>query len=236
MNYLMAKKLALSAGGWWVSSSCLAAYRFKGAASQSDAVHDMSGNGYDLTVNGSAPWSASRGFNLSGSSRYLTNTTLNNRTIRTIIIRYSDLDADNGQTSITMSHPNTSAGLLGRSHFRCFYNGSWTNYGSAGASFLSNTSGTSPLTYRESSSTTPTSGILGASSSVLYLNGSSWGSNGRSRGHDDGISNVGGWSSGSITVGGTETGSGFYAITAAFYSTVLTAAEHALIAANMSKF
>lgn len=234
MKYLELKKRAISGGGWWVSSSCLAAYRFRGAASAADALLDMSGNGYHLTRGGSAPWTANGGFNLNASNRYLNNSSLNGKTIRTIIIRYSGLTS--GAGTVTFSHPNSSAGLLGRTWLWTFENGATTHWDSEHASWLTDTNTSSPMEYRESNANAPASGILGGSASRLYLDGSSWSSSSKSRTHDAGSGNRGGWH-GDYTIGRSDGATkAFHALAAAFYSEVLSAEEHALIAANMALF
>jgi len=234
MNYLTEKKLALSGGGWWVHSSCLAAYAFAGASDADEALKDLSGNHYNLTAYGSPSWSKTSGYRLNNTSRYLNNSTLNGKSIKTIIIRYSGLPSDNGNTW-TLSRPNTSSGLLARTHLWVFYNGQTIYYGSAHGSFLSSSNGSSPLTYRESNSDSPASGVLGGDSSHLYLNGSSWGSSGKSRTHD-GLDNCEGGYAKIATLGGREEYDGVYMQAAAFYSEVLPATVHKLIADNMLKF
>jgi len=238
MKYLEMKKRAISSGGWWVDSSCLAAYRFKGANNSSAALLDMTGHGYHLTNVGGTSWSADSGFNLNHSGRYLTNSTLNGLGILTIIIRFMNLTAvavPIGDTyTIQFSRPNSTSGLLGRFQINITANTETTHYDSGHTAWLSDTNSTSPMVYRESNADTPTSGILGGSSNYLYLNGARWASTNRSRNHDP--NGAGGWN-GVATIGRAHGSNGkFNALAAAFYSARLTEATHALIAANMMQF
>ena len=87
------------------ASNCLAAYRFKGAASESAALTDLTGHGYTLTKNGPS-WSSSTGFWIDpsiGSGSYQYNVTLYNNTlctknIQTVIFRYGNFNTE-------MMHP-----------------------------------------------------------------------------------------------------------------------------------
>ncbi len=86
---------------WWcptgvAASNVLAAYRFKGAASESAATTDLTGHGYTLSKggNGGSPsWSAANGFYITNTSIWwqrLTNDTLVTKAIRSFVIRYAN--------------------------------------------------------------------------------------------------------------------------------------------------
>lgn len=115
MNYLDWKKRAflVGSGAWFLpsglsSENCLAAYQFKGASSEANALMDLSEYGHNLTKGSqttsigssySVPgtftptWSASSGFVFAsaygGMQGYLNNSTLNQQNIRAIVVRYS---------------------------------------------------------------------------------------------------------------------------------------------------
>lgn len=87
---------------WWLPSgvaaaNCLAAYQFKGAASEAAARTDLTGHGYTLSKWDSLSWSSANGFErVSGNSR-LSNTTLCSKNIRSFAIKYSNhVPANNG--------------------------------------------------------------------------------------------------------------------------------------------
>lgn len=239
MNYLQEKKKALSSGGWWVDSSCLAAFRFKGAATQVDALHDMSGNGYDLTAEGSPSWSTANGFTLNTNSRYLSNSSLNTKAIKTIIVRYSDLTSDENK-SLYFAAPggsNNDAILMARISFQYFQNGSWTDKNSNYAAFLKRWKGytDSPLEYRRGSSKLPSSGVFGGSGSGLYLNGVSHSSSNQSQAFES-ISSTGFLSAANRRTVGPGMNGGCKVLGIAFYGAVLSAAVHKLIYDNMIRF
>ena len=87
---------------WWCptgvsTSSVLAAYRFKGAASESAALTDLSGHGYTLAKgpnsSGTPLWSAANGFYVADSGIWwqrLTNTTLVTQDIQSLVVRYAN--------------------------------------------------------------------------------------------------------------------------------------------------
>ncbi len=100
---------------WWLpigvaASNCLAAYRFKGVASESAAKTDLTGHGYTLTKNGPS-WSSSTGFWIDpsiGGGAYQYNVTLYNnvlcrQNIQTVVFRYANFATD-------MMHPVMQAG------------------------------------------------------------------------------------------------------------------------------
>lgn len=111
-SYLEWKKRAIvmGSGGWWLPPNfdpddCLAAYQFKGAGSESAALTDLTGHGYELTKNDPdrlMDFDNSAGFvwarNGWRSSRYLHNAVLTkdlhgfeSTEIQSYIIRYASL-------------------------------------------------------------------------------------------------------------------------------------------------
>lgn len=97
---------------WWLpsglsASDCLAAYQFKGVASESAAKTDLTGHGYTLTKNGPS-WSSAKGFWIDPNANYPYNITLYNnelcrKNIQTVVFRYANFN--NG-----MMHPVMHAG------------------------------------------------------------------------------------------------------------------------------
>ena len=87
---------------WWIPSgisatNVIAAYRFKGASSETEARTDLSGHGYTLSKANSPVWTSANGFDMSHANAYLSNSTLNSlTTIKTIIIRFAGLPTTNG--------------------------------------------------------------------------------------------------------------------------------------------
>ena len=85
---------------WWIpsagfaTSNCIAAYRFKGAASQAAALTDLTGHGYTLRNNGGASWSSANGFYITNGVSYaynvaLTSDNLNRQNVQAMVICYS---------------------------------------------------------------------------------------------------------------------------------------------------
>ena len=130
-TYLMIKRDAMlaSSGLFWLPSgvsadNVLAAYQFKGVASESDALKDLSGHGRTLTkasetVNGTTytpTWSASYGFAFSqayqGKSGYLDNQTLNGLDIKCAVVRFSNLSLGNRGYLITAGGSSGTAQLM----------------------------------------------------------------------------------------------------------------------------
>jgi len=94
MNYFTVRRdSAGSSDNFW-GDDCIAAYRFKGAESEEQSRVDLTGHGYDLTRQNNPTWDAENGAYLKNG--WLSNTDLNALdTVRTIVIRYSELDDTN---------------------------------------------------------------------------------------------------------------------------------------------
>lgn len=130
-DYLRQKRDAiLSASGvFWLPSGfsladVLAAYQFKGVASEDDAKMDLSGNGRNLTKHtqsGNTPeWSASYGWKFvaayQGASGYLDNSALDSLTIKSAVIRFSNVTQDYDRTYLITAGGSTGyAQIMARS-------------------------------------------------------------------------------------------------------------------------
>lgn len=236
MRFLEEKRRALMSSNWWVAPSCIAAYRFIGASSRDDSLRDWTGHGHTLTYN-NTQWSASGGWNINGSSDWLNNTSLNGKAIKTIIIRYSNLSRQSGNTTFFASPggSNNDAWLCAQYAFNYYANGEWLGDNSTYPAFVTSFKGleTSPITARRASSTLPTSGVFGGASNALYLGGSVLSSSNRSRSFEA-LSNQN-ISHDKHTIWAGSHGS-FRALAAAFYSDTLTAILHQLVYQNMMQF
>lgn len=190
-DYLRKKRdaLLMASGLFWLPSgmsqaNVISAYQFKGVSSESDALTDITGHGYNLTkssqtYNGntySPTWSGSNGFTFAevyqGLCGYLDNSSLDNQDIKCAVIRFSNLTLDNRGYLITAGGSAGTAQLMAA----CTY-GDINGIQFKGAGFASiwgNASGT-PKGHWDYSSSVVTSGVLGVNfggSGALYKDGS----------------------------------------------------------------
>ena len=91
-------KRAAAGGGWWdlngTITSCVAAYQPKGAASYAASLTDLSGNGNTLTeFSGTPGWTSGGGWTFARYLNTLITPTIN-LTNPSVIIRYSDIQAN----------------------------------------------------------------------------------------------------------------------------------------------
>ena len=77
------------------AANCLAAYQFKGATSETEALTDRTGHGYTLTKSGSPSW-ASAGFTIPAYGG-LNNTTLRDKSPVTVIARFDNFNPAKNQ-------------------------------------------------------------------------------------------------------------------------------------------
>lgn len=117
-KYLEWKKKALlmGTGQWWKPSGmadtdCYAAYQFRHAIDQNDAIRDLTGHGYDLKPSGTfTPGVGFRG-------GWLRNTALTNQNVMAIVIRYENASGND----VWLSRVNA--------HFGVTYQYSWPHGG-----------------------------------------------------------------------------------------------------------
>ena len=191
-DYLRKKRdaLLMASGQFWLPSgmsqaNVLAAYIFKGVASESDALKDITGNGYNLTkssqtYNGntySPTWSASNSFTFSevyqGLCGYLNNASLNTQDIKCMVVRFSDLSLDNRGYLITAGGSAGTAQLMAA----CTYSDeNGIQFKGAGfASIWGVANAGTPRGHWDYADSVVTSGVLGlncGSSGALYKDGS----------------------------------------------------------------
>ena len=168
---------------WWCpngisTSDVLAAYLFKGKSSDTEALKDVTGHGYNLTKvteNGHTPTlSSANGYyfdevwgTLSG---YLNNDSLNGKTIKCIIVRYSGLTRTERGFLIGACGSNGKAQVYAASG--SYKNGEhYVNYGTPGFVTVWGGNNVGTIKYRNG---TMTSGTLccNLDSGVMYVNGS----------------------------------------------------------------
>ena len=262
-NYLLQKRDALlsALSLFWLpsgmsSADVLAAYQFKGVSSESVALKDMSGNGRTLTKGSQTysgttytpSWSSSDGFTFDavygGNSGYLDNSTLDGQNIQCAIVRFSGLSQTNRGCLVTAGGSSGCAQLMAS----CTYFTD-TVVNRSGAGYVQTwgvySSGT-PLGHWRYTTTTMTSGVLGANfgtSDGLYSNGT------KVTATDSGSANtyLGSNTSEitqSYTFGNTHASisdlnnaiwAGKKIIAAAFYSRALSASEHKEVAERMAQ-
>lgn len=192
MNYFTVRRDsgAGSSDEWW-GDDCIAAYRFKGAESEAQSRVDLTGHGYDLTRQNNPTWDAENGAYLKNG--WLSNSDLNALdTVRTIVIRYSELDDTNyaflpfSQIKGTNGY-NVTKDLFVYGRFRLHYakNGveKWneSNFPAILSSYIPASydwvEGAGKLSYYLGDQKLNSSGVLGASISDsrkcrMYYNGS----------------------------------------------------------------
>ena len=173
---------------WW-GDNCIAAFRFKGAASASAARTDLTGNGYNLGRQNNPEWDAAKGYHLfldGGTHNYLSNSDLNALdTVQTIIIRYSGLPGTS-KVFLPFSQIKGTTPAYDVTKDMFVYARFCMNYVKAGAqkelrtnfpaifrSWISNqySPDYGKLSYRIADAKLPSSGVLGATRTNLFLNG-----------------------------------------------------------------
>ena len=220
------------------TANCLAAYQFKGAASETQALKDLTGHGYTLTkyTNTSgkiaAKWSATKGFYTDDDKGYwnvLKNPTLGSQNIKSIVVRYAGLDQSK-TNGLCVASPKGSSG----------YAVLWAD--GANRSVSENFPGTSsgwtdnPIIKKSSSKILWANAKLDASGTVgmtlqtaIYKNGTSMNV---TELNDTGY---GGVEDGTYILVFPRTYNDFCLYSAAFYSVALTAAQHKAVADAMLK-
>ena len=179
---------------WWTDDA-IAAYQFKGASSQSKALKDKTGNGYDLSrthgSGASSPsWTTANGFYFNNNS-WLTNSALNKRQdIKTIIVRMKSMP-----NYKMVAYPKGSSGnAIIYNPVLCYgatiYTGTagWQNYSKPivmvsikppevmwGVSdeelWTYASMGKCTLTYYEGASTVSGTGVLACTNKKIFFNG-----------------------------------------------------------------
>ena len=249
-SYLEWKKRALlmGSGGWWLPPNfdpddCLAAYQFKGAGSESEALTDLTGNGYTLTKTGTVTFDNAIGFSWTYhlSTQYtLNNSELSNQTVKSAIIRYADAGSNVWFTSV-----NGARFYMCRNYFRYEYAGElWGLLG--GFNWWDEGSNTGRNCLNGITEPNPDSGVFGynqawgdqryvpsaANPGECYVDGVRYavnqGNNGFNYAPDNCISVFGGAAAGN----GVNYGA-FKIIAGAFYSRWLTPEEHAFVAEQL---
>ena len=230
-------------GDWWMASglsstNVIAAYKFIHADSENAALTNCANaSTYKLVKQNSPTWTASNGFNMSGQSKYLSNTSLNALTnIKTIIIRFAGLPTTNnvlyraseikGTTGTGTKNPL----LYARFNMQCIYNSKTTylnsNYPVAITSWTNNV-----LTYYVGSTKLGTTGVLGYSTAQIYSNGTKQTTQKKTANMDSCLTTETNLSN-SYSYSINDFGGG-YVYAAAFYNIDLSAAQHQTIADNM---
>lgn len=240
-KFLIKKREALLSSNWWADPSCLAAFRFRGAASEAEALKDWTGHGYDLAKNGSPAWNAANGFSFTSGSPYLQNASLNNQAIYTIVVRYASLSYSSSTGSTFFAKPggsNDNAWLAAQLSYAYYWNGEWIDVNSSYpawlTSFKGNAGSNSPLVYRRGNSRLPSGGVFGADrGGGMYVNGVARSSSQVSRAHENLSTQR--LNHDRATLGRSGPGS-FILLGAAFYSQALDALTHARINQNMRLF
>lgn len=227
-----------SAGGI-AAANCLAAYQFKGAASETEARKDLTGHGYTLTKGSqtygdttySPTWAAASGYTFArvwnGLCGYLNNSSLNGKDIKCVIVRYRGLSHSNRGYLVT------AGGSSGNAYVYCatsYYKNAYVNR--TGPGYL--ISSTSVAYY----GTAKYSGVIGAnfgSSGALYLDGTKV-----TTSSETGISaEPGGHTFGNKHADKSDLNNAYFSskiiIAAAFYSVALTAAQHKAVSDAMLK-
>lgn len=268
-RYLDWKKQALlmGAGQWYLpptvsAADLLAAYQFKGVASENFAKQDLSGNGRNLTkgsqeYNGTShtpTWSMSSGYTFDavyqGKSGYLDNAQLDTLDIKAAVVRYSGLTQNNrgylinagGSSGNARLYAATSAAVYS-SYSDGSYTGSVSNWGGPGfaSSAWSSYTWVGTIKY---TTTFKQNCIVGANfsdSQALYLDGSLATTTTSSSGKT--FTDIGQGDTRGYTFSdqhrtwadlGNDTHAGKTLVAAVFFSKALTADEHAYIAARMA--
>lgn len=224
---------------WWVPSgvaaaNCLAAYRFKGAASEAAALTDLTGHGYTLTKSGPPTWSSATGFTFNWNGN-LNNASLNGQGVNTIVVRFANA-ADKTNLSAVGGSGNN------RFLYRGLYLGSFYN-GASGTAINTNNPA---LLYGQvwkdwerppagsfyvytASTTVGTSGVLAFGGSSFYWNGTAMTTSSGQTGIDEGTKAM----PSKYTLAYNAK---LELVAAAFFSVELTAAQHKEVADGMNKF
>ena len=179
-DYLLRKRDAVLASGglFWLPSgmsydNVLAAYQFKGVASEADSLADISGHGRTLTKHsqsGNTPtWNSSYGWKFDavyqGLCGYLNNAALNNQAIVCAVVRYSNLSNQDRGWLITAGGSTGLAQLMAKS--AVWESSQVKTYDGPG---YPSSSGH----WQTSSAGTPTAGVIGAnfgSADKVYVDG-----------------------------------------------------------------
>lgn len=232
------------AGGSIAASACLGAFKFKNAASQSDALLDLSESGNNLSQSGSISWAASTGFYLAKAA-YLQNTTINNAAVKTVIIYFSGLPTTE-QVEYRLSEVGSSGKnlyLYARLKAFGFFNGAETTPINTaypvcvtGYTYKETASdGTTKrytLAWKRGSAKLGSSGVCGFSPHVIYSNGVAMATTGHSATTESCSLSI--RSNHKYTIGRPNVS--LYFLGAAFYDIVLSAAQHLAIANAMLEF
>lgn len=159
------------------AANCLAAFQFKGVASEAAALQDLSGNGRNLTkhsqtssgVTYTPSWNTATGFTFAavyqGLCGYLNNASLNAQSIKCAIVRYQDMTLNNRGWLITAGGSDGLAQLAGAC--TTYKDGSTDNH--VGPGYTSTKTSWRYITTRY------TEGVVGANfgaSDGLFVNGS----------------------------------------------------------------
>ena len=270
MDFFTLKKSAMLMGSgiFWLPqgvarSDVIAAYRFKGVASESYARGDISGNNHTLTkgtqsyngVDYTPSWSSTSGYTfaavMGGNSGYLDNSALDTANIKCAIVCYTGMNQDNrgylitagGSSGLVQIFAATSAEEITAINDQTQEVVSdYVNYGGPGfvSSAWAQWSVVGQMAY--SGSTPKQSGVIGVNfqSKKMYLDGvladlayTTAGSTYT----DIGSGGHQGYTFGNSHTNKAELNGGIHAgktiISAAFYSTELSADQHAQAAGMM---
>lgn len=251
MNRLFQKKKmsgGLNNKHWWITqgmnySDIIAVYQFKGAENQTEALNDLTPNGYNLTAH-DISWDAVNGLKKasSGNDNWVTNSALGtlsaNGGIKTMIVRYANYSSNNDNVylvylkygNILKLRMKYSAAGHDNSGSKVVLNGPMGIYRSFSEKDTSS-GHLQTITYTSAGQNAPSSGVLACDRNwSMYLDGNNLHAYGGS---------CSGW--GSPGVGGRASNSNnrplqvtnCTVLAAAFYSKILSDTAHKQIAQMM---
>ena len=257
MGYLEKKRDAMvGMSKWYIvpglsMSDCIAAYKFKGARNETEALTDLTGHGYNLAKNLNPEWNASKGYNLKDG--FLNNSSLRDvDKIGTVVIRYSGLPSA-GAIQLTNIKAQgaydyfkhfTVAARLRFTYYRADYEGTDGNDVSLNVPGIMskwvvnnpNDSKNEQLTYRYGSVNLYQgyrTGVLAATRTQLYLNGEAMTTTAKTVKHVTGIGSSNAGNPNTQTL--TASQNGHWIIAAAFYIPAITSATtHQRLYENMT--
>jgi len=123
------KSQAKKGGGWWnldgTLTSCVVAYRAKGAASLAASKVDLSGNGYDIDGGSDPSFASGTGWQFNGTSQYLTASEFPINNAAFTIAIFGKPSIDHSSTSAIISPNSNSTGWILKSE-------QWNNSGKIG--------------------------------------------------------------------------------------------------------
>jgi len=218
-------------------ANVLAAYNFTGASSESSALEDLTGHGYNLTKYGQSHaggtrypvWSAGNGFRFYDTARgnqgYLDNSSLNTQAIRCVVVRYTGVNSSYGTWLVTAGGDNGRCQVTAVTHL--WMSDSVAKYNGPGTVWYSG--------HWRSTSTYYANAVVGANvgtSNQIYINGAGKNSTDRAAPTDKGSGSswrTFGNTHAAISDLNNATHGGKSIQAAVFYNVALSAAQHAEI-------